>query len=52
MIKIISVKTIHCTCDKPSCGYEWDKRKSEDPKELPKMCPKCKTYKWNSGGEK
>jgi len=50
MIKIINIETVHCTCDK--CTYEWDKRKSTESKELPKMCPKCKTYKWNSGGEK
>jgi predicted nucleic acid-binding Zn-ribbon protein len=24
------------------CGYVWDSRK-----EIVKMCPKCKTYKWN-----
>lgn len=25
------------------CGYEWFKSRPE----MPKVCPRCKSYKWN-----
>jgi predicted Zn-ribbon and HTH transcriptional regulator len=31
---------VHCKCAK--CGYSWWPRNEDRPK----MCPKCKTKKW------
>ena len=47
-IIIKNIKTLVCQCD--NCGNEWEpktnktKVKKED---LPKVCPKCKSYNWN-----
>ncbi len=38
---ISKVSVYSCRCEK--CGAEWITRKAE----VPKLCPKCKSGKWN-----
>ena len=43
MIKKIKIDGF--TCDK--CGYKWVNRSRKMI--VPRVCPKCKTAKWNDG---
>ena len=36
-----------CVCDK--CGWKWESRKKD---ELPRECPRCKSYRWNQSEER
>ena len=40
MIKATGKQVYKCICQK--CGSEWIPRYG-----IPKMCPACKSYKWN-----
>lgn len=44
MIRKAKVVVQVLTCDR--CGHEWQ---IPHPKELPKVCVKCKSIKWNAG---
>lgn len=35
-----------CICDK--CHYEWNPRNGKEPR----VCPQCKSYKWNKSHTK
>lgn len=42
-MSIVTKKIILFKCDK--CEHEWENRAKKNT--LPKLCPKCKTLKWN-----
>ncbi len=41
IIIIKKYESIECACNK--CGYSWIPLNNKPPK----VCPKCKSYKWN-----
>jgi len=49
MIKNKKVFRVFYICNK--CKHEWSSRAKKSTKEsmrdIPRMCPKCKTVKWN-----
>jgi ribosomal protein L33 len=43
---VYNVQTTEFECSR--CGYRWIGRKNgKERKELPRFCPKCKTWMWN-----
>lgn len=51
MIKVITKKLYHCTCealnpDETVCGHEWDSAT------VPKRCAKCKRTTWNASDKR
>lgn len=57
MIIIENIKTITCKCD--ICSNKWRPNVNNNKnipstlkdRDLPKICPKCKSYNWNKKGE-
>lgn len=43
----VQITVWECFCDNESCGHSWKTKTYE----LPKVCPKCKSVKWDKNGD-
>lgn len=42
-VKKVTVTRWECTCDRRTCGHQWQTKTDQ----LPKVCPVCKQPTWN-----
>lgn len=52
MITVETRTVLHCKCERPECGHEWDSFRRDNKtgklvSEKPKRCAKCKYLGWN-----